>query len=154
MKESYFNQTIKKLTKIKKKIVTTEKIKDTIKNVMEEKYMDRKAYKMIYYLKNKWYLISIKKNLFYLKNPDDEIDEEEIAEQHYRDILRTHCKNYLSSDRYIWWLKSLELSNNDFSIPEEIEVINEYKQSREVIVLTKKWPSKNILIKQKQFFQN
>lgn len=134
MKELYFNKVVKKILNNKWKIINSEKIKKIISNILDSNYSDQKTYKIIYHLKNKWYIISLKKDLYYCKERSKDISIDEIVETHYRDILRDNCRKYLKSDWYIWWLKWLELTTNNFSVPEEIDIFNIIKQSKEVVL--------------------
>ena len=132
MKNSYLQSLIKKIEKKTRKLIYSDELKSLIKNLMQENYHDTKAYKLIYYLKNKWYLISLKKNIFYVKKPDEIYDENEIVEKWYRSILYEHCRSTLHTKRYIWGLKALEIHYNNFEIPDKILIVNEKKQSQEM----------------------
>lgn len=83
------------------KIIYAEEVKQIISQIMKEAYSDTKAYKIIYYLKNKGYLISIKKDIFYCKLPEDHLSEFLILEDRYRHILHRHCTSGLEKKRYI-----------------------------------------------------
>ncbi len=137
MKDTFFNITVKKILKNKWKIIDSEKVKNIVKEVMGENYNNNKAYKMIYYMKNRWYLIALKKDIFFVKDKNIEINEYEIQDKFYWDILKKQCNKYLWNDRYIWWIKALELNLQNISIPEEIDIINEIKQSKEVVITSK-----------------
>ncbi|UFX82649.1 hypothetical protein [Candidatus Absconditicoccus praedator] len=134
MKNTYFNNVVKKILKSKNKIVSTQKIKKIVQNILDTNYNDSKAYKIIYYLKNRGYIVSIKKNIFFVKDPNTEITEEDLIEKYYWDILKNHCKENFDKDRYIGGIKALQLNINDFSIPEEIQIINPNKQAKEVVL--------------------
>lgn len=45
--------------------------------------------------------MSLKKNTFLITNPKKQPDEDEIAILYYRDLLKQHCKEYLTGQRYI-----------------------------------------------------
>ncbi len=134
MKDSYFNNVVKKILKKKNKKVSADKIKKIVENILDSNYNNSKAYKIIYYLKNRGYLISLKKDIFFVKDPNNEINEEDLVEKYYWDILKKHCKESLWNERYIWGIKALQLNINDFSIPEDTQIINPTKQSKEVIL--------------------
>ncbi|USN56151.1 MAG: hypothetical protein H6765_08495 [Candidatus Peribacteria bacterium] len=68
---------------------------------MGDTYSDTKAYKFIYYLKNRGYLVSIKKTIFYVKYPEDHISESLILEDYYWQILHHHCSETLEKNWYI-----------------------------------------------------
>lgn len=139
---TYFNTIVKNLSKTKWKIISTDKIKKLVENVLLENYNDQKTYKTIYYLKNRWYLISLKKDIFFVSSPDMKLNQEFLVDKFYWQILKQHCKKYLKNDRYIWWLKALELNTWNYLVPDEINIINSYKQSKEVIIWDKYWSFK------------
>lgn len=132
MRNSYLQSLIKKVEKMKGKLIYSDKLKSIIKHLMKENYHDTKAYKLIYYLKNKWYLISLKKNIFYIKAPEQIFHEEDIIEHRYRPILYEHCTVSLKKQRYIWWVKALEIHYHNLAIPDNILIVNEKKQSKEM----------------------
>jgi hypothetical protein len=82
-------------------VINSEKIKKNISDIMDKKYSDKKAYKMIYYLKNKGYIISLKKDIYYITSPESKLDQEKLIDKFYRQILKENCKYYLDNDRYI-----------------------------------------------------
>ena len=104
---------------------------------MDSDYTENKAYKIIHQLKNRWYLVNLKKSIFLVKDPDKEYSEDQLLESFYREILKKHCKDFTEWKRYIWWLKALELNLTNYDIPEEILVVNEKKQSNETIIFSK-----------------
>ena len=138
MKNQYFNILVKKISKYKNKLVHIEDLKKILKNILDEQYKDTKAYKNIYYLKNRWYLISLRKDLFFVKSPQLEIDDDELLQKFYRKILKQSAKDQLSSQRYIWDLKALEININNYNIPDKIVIINPFKKSHETVILGKK----------------
>jgi len=137
MKNKYFDIVVKNILKHKNKILSIEKIKDIVKNILDTEYSEKKTYKMIYYLKNRWYLESIKKDIFFIKSPEKTYTENELLEQFYREILKKHCNQYLSTKRYIWWIKALELNFSSFNIPEELIIVNIKKQATEKVMSNK-----------------
>jgi len=138
MRDSYFNSCVERLSKYKNKILIIQKLKDIIKSILWDNFSENKIYKMIYYLKSKWYLYSIKKDLILIKNPNDTIDESSILEKFYREILSSHVVYYCKNNRYIWWIKALELNTENYEIPDEIDVFNDSKVSLEVVLFEKK----------------
>jgi len=133
MKNNQINILVKKILKNKWKIITIDELKKILQNLEQTN-----IYKKIYYLKNRWYLISLKKDLFFVKEPDQNIDEEEIIEKFYWKILHKYLKNNYWNNYFIWWVKALEFWNNNFSIPEKITIINPFKRSTETILKWKK----------------
>lgn len=137
MTKSIFDIVVKNLLKSKNKLIDIEKIKWIIKNILDEDYNESKSYKIIYQLKNRWYLLNLKKSIFYVKDPEKEYDENQLLESFYRSTLKKHCKDFTNGKRYIWWIKALELNLTNYDIPEEILIVNEHKQSNETIIFDK-----------------
>lgn len=120
---------------------------------MWDEYSDKKAYKLIYYLKNKGHILSIKKNIFYCKFPEDYVSEDLIIEDRYWYILHAHCKTRTDNQRYIWWLKAVELNLHNLSIPDHILIINPNKQSHESVLTGKELQFKKYSTKDENFFR-
>ncbi len=160
MKENYFNTVVKKILKEKWKIIWPEKIKKIVQNILAENYSEQKNYKVVYYLKARWYLLSLKKDLYFIKEKDDNITNSDLTDKYYWTILKKHCEMYLGKARYIWGLKALELNMSNYSIPETIDIINPVKQAKETVlkwkeVVFKKYSMKNgdLFKKLKKFIQ-
>lgn len=128
------NIIVKKILKNKWKIINIEQLKKIFQDLEAEKSF----YKKIFHLKNKWYLVSIKKDLFYVKEPHIEIDEEEIIDQFYRKILHKYVKENFLNKYFIWGVKALEIWNNNFSTPDKITIVNPYKRATETLLKWKK----------------
>ncbi len=152
-KNSYLAELIKKLKKWRHKIIYSDNLKSIIEKTMKDEYTHKKAYKLIYYLKNKGYLLSIKKEIFYVKLAEDHISEDLILEDRYRYILHHHAKGSTDNQRYIWWLKALELWLNNFSIPDDVQVVNPKKQSKEIVVAGKTMQFKKYSSKKENYFK-
>lgn len=138
MKNQYFDIVVKKIWKYKNKLLEIQKIKEIIKNILDTEYSEQKTYKMIYYLKNRGYIESLKKDIFFVKNPEKTYQEQELINKFYREMLKRHCNEYIEGKRYIGWLKALELNISSFEIPDEILIVNTRKQATEVIIEQKK----------------
>lgn len=138
MKNKFFDSIVKDLVKTKHKIISIDKIRKLFSGIMWDLYHDKKMYKLLYYLKNRWYLVNLKKNIYFIKLPEEEYSEQRFVDRFYWDLVKQHCKQYLKSDRYIWWLKALELHMSVFDVPDEITIVNAHKQATEVIMLDKK----------------
>lgn len=152
MKTSNLNIIVKKLSKLKWKMITCEKLKHFLQQILDTEYNDKKAYKMIYHLKTKWYIISLKKDLFFVKDQEATISEQELLDAFYRKSLKEHCTTYLSGKRYIGGVKALELNVSNYEIPEEISVVNAQKQATEIAILSKKILFKKYQAQQGSFF--
>lgn len=129
------NIIVKKILKSKWKILDIQKIKKIFHQI-DEDFTDKQIYKKIYYLKNQWYILSIKKDIFYIKDFNKEVDIDEIIENNYWKFLKKYLNDNFWSNYFIWWIKALEIHNNIYSIPDKISIINPYKQSKQVLL---KW---------------
>ena len=152
MKNESFQIVIEKIWKYRWKIITTEKIREIIEQIMWESYSTNRMYKIFYYLKSRWYIIDLKKNFYFVKLPEDEINEEDIVDRLYRTILNKQIKNLTKWRRYIWWLKALEIALGIYTIPDEILIVNENKQWIENLILEKKILFKTYSSKKKNLF--
>ena len=132
------DELIQKLLKQKKKILPLDDLKNLINISFWENTPLSKIYKITFQLKNRWYLISLRKELFYITNPEKPITTEEIEEQRYRKLLKDHCSQ-ICKKRYIWWLTALEIHLHWtwITLPETITVINEKKQTTETLIFDK-----------------
>jgi len=83
-------------------------------------------------------LISLKKDLFFVKSPSQQIEEEELLNRFYRKFLKQAGQNVASSNRYIGDLKALEINMDNYQIPDKVVIINPFKKSTEVVLLGKK----------------
>ena len=129
---------IQNLQKQKKKIISSDNLKNFIYLSFWESTSTNKIYKITFQLRNRWYLFWLRKDLFYITNPEKPITTEEIEEQLYRKILKDHC-NWICKQRYVWWLTALEihLHWNGVTIPETVMITNKEKQSIETVVFEK-----------------
>ena len=116
---------------------------------MWDTYSATKAYKLLYYLKNRWHLISIKKDIFFVKDPEEDTNEEDVIQAYYWSILRTHGNEQFGTKWYIWARKALELHFDDFSVPDSILLINAHKQAKHMVVATKAAQCKTYTVKGK-----
>ena len=152
MKNESFQTIVDELQKFRYKILATENIQELIKNVMWTSYTESRMYKTFYYLKGRGYLVDLKKNFYYIKSPEDSVNEEDVVDKHYRTILSNKIKNITSEKRYIWWLKALELNSDIRTIPDEILIVNSKKQGTESLILEKKILLKTYTTKDKNLF--
>lgn len=153
MKNKYFDIVVKKIWKHRGKLLHIEKVKDIMSSILAEDYSDQKMYKIIYYLKNRWYLQPLKKDIYLVKAPETMYDDAQLLEMFYWNIAKQHCKKYLDSDRYIGGIKALELNISSFDVPEDLLVINRYKQSNEIIAFNKKIIYKKYYAEDKKLFK-
>lgn len=132
------DQLIQNLQKQKKKIITLSEIKNLIYLFFWETTPISKIYKITFQLKNRWYLFPIRKELFHIITPETQITPEEIEENHYWRLLKNHC-NTFTKQRYIWDLTALEIHLHGMwaTIPENIIIVNNKKQSTETLMFEK-----------------
>jgi len=137
MSNRIFDNLVKKLIKHKGKLIDGGKISLLLKSSLAEDFSIQKMYKIIYYLKIRGYLENLKKNIFFVKDPDHIYSKEEIIDMFYRPIVKKHCTDFLKGNRYIWGLKALELNLSSFDAPDELSIVNQYKQATEVVMFDK-----------------
>jgi hypothetical protein len=136
MRNSYLAGIIQVCQKQKNKLIYIDELKDIFRKALGSEYTDKKWYKLIYHLKNKWYLYSLKKEIFCITDPQHLINEEELIEQYYRQILHFHISQ-TAKKRYVWWIKALEIWYGNTDIPEQILLINPNKQSIDTVLAGK-----------------
>ena len=136
--EKPIDNLIQILQKQKKKILSSDDLKKYIYLTFWESTPISKIYKITFQLRNRWYLIWLRKDLFYITNPGKPVSNEEIEEQRYRRLLKDHC-NWVCKQRYIGSLTALEihLHWNGVTIPETVMIINKEKQTLETIIFEK-----------------
>ncbi|MCK9466841.1 MAG: hypothetical protein M0P94_00785 [Candidatus Absconditabacterales bacterium] len=137
MQKNNFDIVVKNLFKYKNKLIEIDKIKDIVEKILDSEYSENKAYKIIYHLKNKGYLLNLKKGMFLVKNPEKEYQEQQLLDMFYWCIAKKHCKEFASNKWYIGGIKALEFNITNFDIPEELLIINDYKQSLETVMFEK-----------------
>jgi len=152
MKNAYFEYVILDLMRYKHKLIYIEKVKSICQKIMKEEYNDKRMYKMIYYLKARWYLAILKKNIYFVKKTDEDFSENYFLEKFYRRLLKEHCWFYLKSNRYVWWISSLEIIMDIDDISDDILIINPIKQSSEIIIFDKKVSFKRYMNNDKNLF--
>lgn len=101
MSNKVFDNLVKKLIKYRGKLVDGEKISLLLKSSLAEDFSLQKMYKIVYYLKIRGYLENLKKNIFFVKDPDHTYTTEEIIDLFYRTIVKKHCTDFLKGNRYI-----------------------------------------------------
>lgn len=141
------------LRKQKKKIISSNDLKSFIYLSFWEKVTINKIYKITFQLRNRWFLYLLRKDLFYITNPENVVIAEEIEEQWYRKLLKNHCDN-ISKQWYIWWLTALEIHLywKWVTIPETIMIVNKIKQTIETVIFEKKILFKKFESKWKNLF--
>ena len=137
MKNKSFDIVVKRLIKQKGKLIDIKKIADILEHIQDDKNTLQKAYKMVYYLKNRGHLENIKKNVFFVKDPETIVSQDVILERFYWPLVKKHCREFLSSARYIGGIKALELNLSAYEVPDELLIVNLQKQATEVIMFDK-----------------
>ncbi len=143
MAKQDFDNIVKKLLKNKNKIIEIEKLKKILRNFFGDGASEQKLYKTIHRLKNKDYLLPLKRNIFLVKDPERVFSEHELLERFYRTLLKKHCKDYVIGKAYIGGQKALELNIQNFAIPDSILIFNEQKQASEIVLFDKEIITKN-----------
>lgn len=136
MADSPLSTIIDRIKKQKNKIIYIDDLKKQFVTVLSDAYTEKKWYKLIYHLKNKWYLTSLKKDIFCLTSPDNTPTESALCQSRYWTILENHLRHF-AKKQYIWWIKALELHYWNTDIPDQLLVITDTKQWIETIMLGK-----------------
>ncbi len=137
MANKSFDTLVKKLVKYKGRLIDGERIWSLLKSSLAEDFSLQKMYKAIYYLKIRGYIENVKKNTFFVKDPEHQVSKEDIVDLFYRVLVKKHCTDFLKGNRYIWGIKALELNMSSFDIPDELSIVNQYKQATEVVMYDK-----------------
>ncbi len=126
------------LQKQKKKIINSDDLKKFVYSSFWDSTPISRIYKITFQLRNRWFLYSLRKDLFYITNPEKPITGEEIEELRYRKLLKDHC-NWVCKQWYIGGLAALEiyLHWNWITIPESIMIVNKEKQTTETVIFEK-----------------
>ena len=132
------DELIQNLQRSKKKIISSDELKNLIISSFWENTPISKIYKITFQLKNRGFLIWLRKDIFFISNPEKLIRTEEIEENRYRKLLKDQC-NKTCKQRYIWWLTALEIHLHWtwVTIPETITIINKDKQATETLIFEK-----------------
>lgn len=138
MRSTTLPQIIPTLNKLYHKIISIDTLKQHIQLTSSQTLKDTQIYKIIYHLKSKWYVISCKKDLFYIKPPESQITQEDIIAQRYHKLLKQHCTADTSNNRYIWGISALEYHYGaSYLNTDEVIIINDLKTATEVICFDK-----------------
>ena len=130
-----FNIFVEKISKKKWKIFYSKDIEKMISQIMGETYTRTKWYKLVHQANMKWHLIILKKDLYYIPQQWEEIDD--IIQKRYWTILHNHIKDYLQGKWLITWVTALQLLLQNYEIPDMIWLLSSNKQCQEVIIRDK-----------------
>jgi predicted transcriptional regulator of viral defense system len=136
MKNKFIEWIIIEISKKKWKILTIEEMKALIQKHLLDEFSEAKCYKLLYYLKKKWHLLSLKKDIYYITDPQQERSEYEIIHGVYWDIVHAHCNAtcWNKTKRYIGWMKAFELHLLEYAIPDTILIVTKEKQALETVL--------------------
>ena len=145
---------IKHLQKNQKKIISISEFRRLVTSSFSEPLNEGRIYKLTHQLKNRGYLISLKKDIFFIATPEKTPTEEELEELFYRKLLKQHCQHYCKTNRYIGELTALELHlhGNNITLPEDIIIYNKDKLSVETVLFKKKVNFKTYKAKTKNLY--
>lgn len=130
-----FNIFVEKISKKRWKIFYSKDIEKMISQIMWETYTRTKWYKLVHQANMKWHLIILKKDLYYIPNSGEEIDD--IIQKRYWTILHNHIKDYIQGKWLITWATALQLLVQNYEIPDMISLLSPKKQCQEVIIRDK-----------------
>lgn len=92
----------KALSKYEGKVINNDTIKSFLETLLPEgEYTDAKMYKTIYQLKVRGYLLNLKKNLFYVAQPEKIPELEKVIAELYWELLKKHANEFVGKKRYI-----------------------------------------------------
>lgn len=152
-KKWYFNIFVEKLLKKKWKLLSMEQIEKMSIDSMWEQYSRPKGYKLIHLAKNRDILVSLKKDLFYVRSEitndlvskiSEEELENQIIEKRYWQILHDHIKKYMDWNGLITGADALNLMLNNYEIPDTITIISNDKQCVQTVIWNKKVAIKKV----------
>ncbi|MDR0608372.1 MAG: hypothetical protein LBG52_08835 [Candidatus Peribacteria bacterium] len=92
---------IEHLKKKQNKILTNTELRALTTATFGMPLAENKFYKLTHQLKNRGYLYTLRKDIFLIKAPEQQISETALEEQFYRKLLKQHCQHYCKQDRYI-----------------------------------------------------
>ncbi len=136
MKENKIDNIVSALSKKKWKIISQNDIISILESIYSEGTLtDNIVYKCIHTLKNKGYILWVRKNMFFIHPiPSKPTHEQIITDTYYRSLLKKTCTESCGDAWYIWWRKAFEIHLWQFDIPDTIDIINEKKSWTETIM--------------------
>lgn len=135
MWKSKLDAAINILSKYRGKIFSQDQLYHLLSDWEQES--EQKKYKLVYYLKLRGYLVVLRRNLFLIKDSDQEFSQDSSLLLHYRKILNEDMRSAFGNKRYIWGLKALEIHMMDYDIIDDILIVNPSKQASEVVLFDK-----------------
>lgn len=121
--------------------------------------------KTIYSLKAKWVIISLRNWVYLVPQKEDlKLNEIDLLEKYYYELLKKYITFYCMSDYYISWNKSLQLHLKDYQVVDKIYIVNRKIDKKikiwnyTIIFKTIKWndnnKSKNLYSKMSSLVEN
>lgn len=118
-----FNKIVNKLLKKRWKVILKNDIFEIIDPEKKESNQS-KIDKTIYNLKAKWIIFSIKSGVYIIPSLEDKnLNKIDLIEKYYLKLLKKYITFFCGTSYYISWVKSLEIHDKNFSIPEKIFII-------------------------------
>jgi hypothetical protein len=119
-----FNKIVQKMWTKWWKILFKEDIFDLIDPEKNDKNIN-KLNKLIYKLKSEDIILSIKAWVYIVpKDEDKNLNKIDLIEKYYFKLLKKYITYYVWNSYFIWWVKSLEIHNKNYSVWEKIYIIN------------------------------
>ena len=135
MSLKYVEPIVRKLSKKIGKIIDDQELQSLQKDILGLNFDKNKFYKLIFILKQKQYLIPLKKDLYLVSYPENKnFTLANSIDKLYRDLLYKQIKKECKNNYYIGGSKGLELHLNNYGIPSEIEIYNDKNQGREQVI--------------------
>jgi hypothetical protein len=154
MSKTSTEKLLNQLQKSQNKMLTISDFRTLLQSAFDEPLNEGRIYKLTHQLKNRGYLTSLKKDIFFINTPEKSLSNNELEDLFYRKILKLHCQQYCKQYRYIGGLTALEihLHGTSITIPEEIIIFNKDKQAIETVMLEKKVNFKTYEAKTKNLY--
>lgn len=135
MNETQLNFIIKKLSKKIGKLISDDEIKSLQIEYFAWDVDIKKFYKLIFILKQRQYLIPLKKDLYIVSYPENlNLNISNVIDKFYWELLHKQITSKCKKNYYIGSTKALELYLNNYSIPNQVEIYNEkYSESHAII---------------------
>jgi hypothetical protein len=89
------------LQKNQKKVISIAEFRQLLTSSFDTPLNEGKIYKITHQLKNRGYLRSLKKDIFFMHSPEESMQESELEDLFYRKLLKQHCQQYCKQQRYI-----------------------------------------------------
>ncbi|HMY80395.1 MAG TPA: hypothetical protein PK048_00945 [Candidatus Absconditabacterales bacterium] len=123
MKNTYVQPVIQKLKKYIGKLISDKQLESLQKDILGGGWTKQSHYKLIYFLKKKHYLVSIKKGLYMVTYPENtHIKSQSIIQEHIGSLLHTMIHQYTKKKYYIGGIVGIEIHLGMNPLPEKITI--------------------------------